>query len=582
MDCSIDRQSKPSHSILYGRRSKGQKMVAKTSKTEVKPKLRFAALCRVSTEKQKKRGESLAVQKSQIQEAVKTLGGTVVSWYGGQEHATEGFEKAEIDRLLTAAQKESCQFNAFICNHADRWSRDNSQSHRGLEILNKSRIRFFIRTSEYDLQNPEHRLFLEMSAVFGSFQARHQKLNSIDSRIAKAKRGCSACGKRPFGRTWDKQDEKWGVDEKKKAMVEDVARRYLAGGKLPMLADEYGVNHANLHKVLTKRCGDTWTQEFRKNSEVISVETKVPRLLSNETIAALRRKAAANRTYNHGQQKYFYLLHGFIFCEDCGYAMFGQTNHNGHQYYRHAHERRMRKCNTPKTWIPEEVVSDLVMRYLFDMFGNPVAIQKAVEKAMPDLQKIKQYQKRVGRIGDELKKVERSRERTLRRMNNEDITESQASKEFKLLKQKESSLCAERDRLNEYLGNRPNESTIRDVSRRVFKQFSRGVKTKLTATKRHIDHAYGEMTNEDKRALLEMIFSGKLPNGRPMGVYITWNEDKQWRFSIRGHLISETGLLPLTEAQRKAFFNFDESGGGHKRKELVVQSANRYIGRSLP
>jgi len=549
--------------------------------TKTKPKLRFAALCRVSTERQRK-GESLNVQKSQIQKAADELGGKIVQYYGGVEHGTAGYEKAEIDRLLADAEKKSCPFNSVIVNHTDRWSRDNTKSHQGLQILNNANIRFFVRTTEYDLEIPEHRLFLEMSAVFGSFQARQQKLTSIDSRIKKAQRGCSACGKRPFGRTWGKQDERWDVDEKKKAMVEDVARRYLAGEKLPMLADEYGVNAANLHKVLMKRCSDTWTQKFRKNNEVITVETKVPRLLSEQTINALRRKAEANRTYNHGQQKYFYLLHGFIFCEDCGYAMFGQTNHNGHQYYRHAHERRMRKCNTTKTWIPEEVISDLVMKYLFDMFGNPAAIQKAVEKAMPDLQKIKQYQKRVGRIGDELKKVERSRERTLRRMNNEDITESQASKEFKLLKQKESSLCAERDRLNEYLGNRPNESTIRDVSRRVFKQFSRGVKTKLTATKRHIDHAYGEMTNEDKRALLEMIFSGKLPNGRPMGVYITWNEDKQWRFSIHGHLVNETGLLPLNKAQRKAFFNFDESGGGHKRKKLVVQSANRYIGRSLP
>src|SRR5438128_751220 len=63
-------------------------------------KIRFAALIRVSTEKQEKQGESLRTQRSQVQESVNQIGGTVAEWYGGQEHATEGWEKKELDRLL--------------------------------------------------------------------------------------------------------------------------------------------------------------------------------------------------------------------------------------------------------------------------------------------------------------------------------------------------------------------------------------------------------------------------------------------------------------------------------------------------
>ena len=156
----------------------------------VKPKLRFAALCRVSTEKQKK-GESLAVQKMRIENAVEQLG-EIVSWYGGQEHATEGYERAEIDRLLANAQKG--KFDAFICSHADRWSRDNTKSQQGLAILREANVRFFILTTEWDLYNSEHLLFLEMSAAFGAFKSRHQKAKSIESKIEKARRNCATTG----------------------------------------------------------------------------------------------------------------------------------------------------------------------------------------------------------------------------------------------------------------------------------------------------------------------------------------------------------------------------------------------------
>ena len=47
-------------------------------------KLKFAALIRVSTEKQEKEGESLRTQKTEIENAMKQLGGIVAEWYGGQ------------------------------------------------------------------------------------------------------------------------------------------------------------------------------------------------------------------------------------------------------------------------------------------------------------------------------------------------------------------------------------------------------------------------------------------------------------------------------------------------------------------
>ena len=59
--------------------------------------LRFTALVRVSTEKQEQQGESLRLQRKNNTRDVERLGGRVVAWYGGQEHATAGWERKETD-----------------------------------------------------------------------------------------------------------------------------------------------------------------------------------------------------------------------------------------------------------------------------------------------------------------------------------------------------------------------------------------------------------------------------------------------------------------------------------------------------
>jgi hypothetical protein len=74
--------------------------------------LRFASFIRVSTEKQADRGESLRTQNKQNTAAVKLIGGVITHRYGGQEHATDDWEKRERDKMLADASKK--RFDAVI------------------------------------------------------------------------------------------------------------------------------------------------------------------------------------------------------------------------------------------------------------------------------------------------------------------------------------------------------------------------------------------------------------------------------------------------------------------------------------
>ena len=86
--------------------------------------------------------------------------------------------------------------------------------------------------------------------------------------------------------------------------------------------------------------------------------TQVPALLDDGHRQILQR-AKSNRTYTHGQQKHFHLLSRMIFCSHCGYAMFGQLNHNGKRYYRHAHSERVNACKAEKCWVPVNEIEDV-------------------------------------------------------------------------------------------------------------------------------------------------------------------------------------------------------------------------------
>jgi len=529
--------------------------------------LRFAALIRVSTEQQEKTGESLKTQRKENESSVKQLGGKIVAWYGGQEHATPGHEKKEVDRLLADAIKG--KFDAVIVANADRWSRDNSKSQEGLNLLKDHKVRFFVSNTEYDLYNPEHCLFLGMSAVIGRFQAHHQKRKSLLNRIERAKKGMPACGKLPFGRTFNKKDGSWGIDERKQAIIKKIAKRYLAGEKMSELADEHGMNHANLHKVLTTRSGTDWKIEFKSEDlnieEVVTV--KIPRLLDDKTIAAILKRAKANKTYDHGQATNAYLLSGFLFCDHCGYSMFGQTNHGNRKYYRHAHTKRERPCKCEKGWVRCNEIEEMVLRQLFQCFGNPKAMKAAIEKAIPNRDKLEAYQAQVNELDSKTEKLKAGKDKILRLISRETISEEDAEKQLLEIKRKLVETEEQKQRMIGELENLPSSESLRAFTNTVVEQFMDYGKRKAVVSKdgyvdavsqvrlKYINREYNAMTFEEKRFLVKQIFDGITVEGRPMGVYIHWDKKsaseqrKSWTYSVKGKFIEIAGRMPVSQAE---------------------------------
>lgn len=501
----------------------------------MRSKLRFAALVRVSTEKQAKVGESLRTQSKQTTDAVRKLNGTVVQTYGGQEHATPGWEKAEVERLLADAQKGL--FDAVIVAHEDRWSRDNESSKRGLRILREKGIRFFTLNGEHDLHNPTAMLVLGMSAEIGEYQAKTQNIKSTANRIERAGRvGAPTCGKQPFGRIWDKDSQKWEVDPVKKRQIVTVARKYLKGASMVQLAKDLGVNHASLHKTLTKRCGEQWTQHFKTKDGVVEILTTIPALLDEQTIERVLQRVKSNRTFTHGQpSKHKYLLGRMIFCGHCGYAMFGQTNHNVRRYYRHAHTARCVSCNVAKGWVPADAIEEQVVDLLFETFGNPIALQAAIEAAIPNRDKVEAIRIEVEQLNVELAKIEKARDRILALIGKETITDKQADRQLIELKSRESKLTADRDRLQQSIDN---VLTSEQIEQRVRIWKGHPLASSKQAVKRREAEGTKPTTFKEQRGLCEIAFAGERADGRRNGVYVFW-QDGNWKFEVFGELLAD-------------------------------------------
>jgi DNA invertase Pin-like site-specific DNA recombinase len=496
-------------------------------------KLRAVGYCRTSSESQRD-NTSIPSQKEAIERFVTSNGWTFVGYYVDECKSGSKIEgRDEFQRMMRDAANR--EFDVLVPFDTTRFGRD------GFDIL----------TSAKTLKRDFGVDVVDTKGGFDTRDRRRSIINFVNAGIAedervrileRTKKGKLATQdrphgpKRPFGRVWDAKTKTWSVDPAKQALVEDVTRRYLAGESLAKLAREYGVNHSNLHKVLTKRCGDTWEQRVRCAELGIdeTVTTKVPRLLSDETIRAILARVDANRTYLHGHAKHSYLLGHFVYCGHCGCALSGQTNKGGGRYYRHTRNAAATcKRGRVKVWVNAAELEDAVFRGLFDLFGNADAMRRAVEDAVPNRDTIADLQQRHERVASELASVHDAKERLVRFIVKGTLTEDEATKELDGLRSREAALQEEQERLQAELADVPTTDEVEVTATRYFA---------VCRARR-----YDKMTQDDKRALAEMVFGAKMARGERLGVYVSWldgeerRHSKVWAFRVVGRLVDEQG-----------------------------------------
>lgn len=318
--------------------------------------------------------------------------------------------------------------------------------------------------------------------------------------------------------------------------------QYLSGESLFEVAKKLNMNHPNLAKLLKKRCGDKWSIEFHSDKFNVheTVTLTIPRLLPQETIDAVHARARANLTFTHGQTKNKYLLGRMIFCGHCGFALFGQANHYKRLYYRHP---RVRGCKNFHS-IPAVMIDDIVLAHLFEIFGDRAKMEQAAKEAIPNLKEIKQLSVQLEKNVQELKKSKLAKDKLLDKVEKGIIDDDDLRERFQKHKDREVLLKSENEKIQSKLETVPTEQIIKQKA-----QLMQRVKESYFHSESHLK----EMTFEDKRELLQNIFSGTDKDGNRYGVYVEKKGGKSWLYTIKGTFIEEVGQLKA--GSKKASIN---------------------------
>jgi DNA invertase Pin-like site-specific DNA recombinase len=517
--------------------------------------LRVGGYCRTSGEGQRD-NTSILSQKEDIGRLVKSHGWKLIRHY--VDECRTGSKIAGRDAFVAMMKDAAAgEFDLVVFFDVSRFGRD------GLDILNSARtlkrdfgVDSLDTKGKFDTRDRRRNVINFLSAGM----AEDERLSILErTKKGKVRRARETGGplgsKWPFGRVWNKVSRTWSLDPVKAAQIQDVARRYLAGEGMEALAIELGVNQSGLHRVLTTRSGPVWVQRVQCPELGIdeAIETAVPPLLDEETIAAVRARSKANHTLYRGQLKYPYLLSHVIFCGYCGLSLSGQHSREI-RYYRHHHRRVGRQCSRRLAWVNAQQIEDAVLAQLFECFGNPRRVAAAARAAYPDAAKLEAERTRLERLTADLGKVGQQRERLVDGIADGLLSREQAKRKLDELAAREAALADEARRIAAVLKDTPSAGQVLVAAEEILKRIQ-GIITSTRADD------YSTMSWDEKRFVVQMVFSGdRTPEGEKLGVYVCWPDEgsrkgrgKGWAFTIKGKLsftssgvTSDTASLPHT------------------------------------
>ena len=310
--------------------------------------LKFAALCRVSSEEQAEKGESLNVQKKMILECVERMEGSVVEWYSGQEHSTPGHERKILKAML--ADCSAGLFDALIVTEINRLGRDMQKLPGVLEHLRKNNVRLFIKSEEQCLNDPYKVMVLNILGAVAEGHAIEGVQKSIYSKIERAKRGWRMVGSTPHGRRLanpnaDKSKENaiWEVIPEAKERVQWLWHLFVEKGygywKIQNLT---GTNKDQVRMLLLERSGNKYVQNIRYREIQERIEYEIPPLLTERQIQQVREVAKTHRQFMHSENQY--ALAGHVRCMVCGQKLSASTCNGSKRYYSHGTKGRTDSC----------------------------------------------------------------------------------------------------------------------------------------------------------------------------------------------------------------------------------------------
>ena len=372
-------------------------------------KFRAVAFLRVSEESQRDYGTSINTQRSTIAASIAQHRGRLVAEYGGAEHATPGHEHAEFDRMVNDAV--AGKFDAIFVANLQRWSRDTVASEQAVRRLVRTRIRFFVGFTEWDLRSPAIQMLLTMSTKNTELETNTRINDSVKGRIEQAALGFVTSSLPPYGRfvpaslhgtkrKWAENSDgtaKWEINESERRYAEKAAKLYLAGKTWAEVGKALDDDENTVRRRVAA-AGGQWQQRFRLRDghrpedfagirfferlsfegDYVTVTIPIPPLLDELTLKRVRRKAAAHYEDRKAPNKQ--VLGGYLKCANCGGSVGTHYNDQlGAVYMQHNGQRQ---AGCPISFGRYEPIERSVLRQFGDMLRKSENLEASVREAL--------------------------------------------------------------------------------------------------------------------------------------------------------------------------------------------------------
>lgn len=348
------------------------------------PALRAAIYTRVSTKDQATEGTSLGTQLQQCRAWVTAQGWQVMGEYVDEGVSGAKESRPALDRLVGAMRRG--EIDAVVVGKLDRFGRSLAHLATLLQEMDRRNVRFVSVSEAFDSSSPAGRLQRSMLGAFAEFERERIVERMTAGKAATTRAGRWPGGRPPYGFRIDRSGghARLAVDEAEQGVLDTI---------VSLVVDE-GLNTGEAASRLNAlglrtRHGKLWNTpriswlltvgtpldgewgyrpipaRRQLRSEALFV-VEVPRLLSEERVAALRARLALSAKGPRKAGSRHYLLTPLASL--CGQHYRGKVAH-GIPTYRCA----AKACGCPT--IPAEDAEDAVWAEVVKLLADPARLE---------------------------------------------------------------------------------------------------------------------------------------------------------------------------------------------------------------
>ena len=366
--------------------------------------IRVATYRRVSTQEQATENTSLASQEGQLTAYCQMQRWVVINDYVDPGFTGKNGDRPGLKQLRADARKGL--FDMVVVCKLDRLARNLRLLMEIESELNEYHVSLTSIKESVDTSNGTGKMIFQLLGVVAEWERETIIERTRNGRIQRYKEGCWACGKPPFGYSYDKISRKLIINEEQAKIVRFIFDGYISGKSLTTMnqilddkriptirGKERGWIDAGIRCILinpiykgilivNRKCHITNINKLDLDKVIV---IKVPAIVS-ESVWNLAQSHLESHKKIRPPRKNPWLLQGLITCGLCGLGYACQFNGSIKRCYacrgrlKVSHTDGSERCTAPTfdaDWLENEVWTKIA-----DILGNPNKLSEVIKESL--------------------------------------------------------------------------------------------------------------------------------------------------------------------------------------------------------